>query len=103
MPDNSPKPAPVSDLNDATAKLADALAGEMTALQAALTYDVKDDIKVAVTTLNHLIGELKNSVTGASGSPAEGATVMPQSEPGKIATPDPLPLTSPLVPNAVAA
>lgn len=95
---SAPQPAPVSDLNDATAKLADAMAAELTALQRAITSEDEGDRDTAVTKLNHLVGELKNSVTGASGSPAKGATVVPQSSPGKLATPDPLPLTSPLVP-----
>jgi hypothetical protein len=94
----APQPAPVSAFNDATAKLADAMAAELTALQKAITADIEDDIKAAVTNLNNLVGELKQSITGASGSPVKGATVVPQSTPGKIATPDPLPLTSPLLP-----
>jgi hypothetical protein len=97
----APQPAPVSAFNDATAKLADAMAGAMTELQTAMTTVDKPAVEHAIADLNNLIGELKQSVTGASGSPAKGATVTPQSEPGKIATPDPLPLTSPFVPPKV--
>lgn len=101
---SAPQLAPVSTLNDAIAKLADAMAGAMTDLQTALTEVDKPGVETAITTLNHLIGELKQSVTGASGSPPRGATVMPQSEPGRIATPDPLPLTSPFpAPTETAA
>lgn len=93
--------AALSDLNSAISNLADAVAGEITALQNAITQaqtnganiqpDDSAQIEAAVTNLNNLTAELKNSVTGASGSPA--TPIVPQSTPGTIATPGTLPVT----------
>lgn len=98
---SAPQPAPAAAYNDAVAKLADAMASELTDLQTALPpLTTPEAVETAVTNLNNLVGELKQAVTGASGSPPKGATVVPQSEPGHIATPGTLPLTSPLTPPA---
>lgn len=103
----------IENLDAAISNLADAIAAEIGALQAAWTAvpsppvtpgvtqaDIdayEADVDSRITRLNNLTAELKNSVTGASGSPAE--PVKPVSTPGNIATPDILPVTPPS-PNA---
>src|SRR5580700_10853980 len=57
----TPQPAPVSDLNVALAKLADAMASELTDLQNAISAAERGDVTDAVTNLNNLVGELKQS------------------------------------------
>lgn len=97
----------IENLDAAISNLADAIAAEIGALQAAWTAvpsppvtpgvtqaDIdayEADVDTRITRLNNLTAELKNSVTGASGSPAE--PVKPVSTPGNVATPDILPVT----------
>lgn len=97
----------IENLDAAISNLADAIAAEIGALQAAWTAvpsppvtpgitqaDIdayEADVDSRITCLNNLTAELKNSVTGAVGSPAE--PVKPVSTPGNVATPDILPVT----------
>lgn len=97
----------IENLDAAISNLADAIAAEIGALQAAWTAvpsppatpgvtqaDIdayESDVDDRITRLNNLTAELKNSVTGASGSPAQ--PVQPLSTPGNVATPDVLPVT----------